>query len=554
MTRRTPGEQKTESIGLSDGTQSRPRLHIVPSNNGEGVLESNFLIYDRPAGARHIRTAVVFAAILALASLAIFPYRQVPLPRISQFIPVIDTVHFLFCGIIATVLFSLASVLRSKALIALGSGYVFVALIAAGHALTYPNTFSPTGLFGAKNDTVTWLYLAWHTVLPAAIIVYARMKEGAHQAFNSAGTPKRAILIGVLIATMMAIAAIWLATAGNHREVTVRPYADGWHYLVMLLTAGTLVVLWRGRRSILDLALMLTLWAWLLEYLQTLPPGGSPRFGLGWYSGRMMGLLAGLFVLLMVLIEMTRLYARTVVLAASQNRERQNRLLLGEAVGAYITHELRQPLAAIGLNAYTAQQLSAPLSGELSAVMGDLVGDSRRANDILESTQAIFGMDPTERRPTDLNQLIRDTLLLTSDRLKSRDIRVVLKLDDHLPLVKVNIMQMQQVFLNLVINAAEALNEVTAHPRHLTIQSSSSDIGIIIRVEDNGPGIRPGDATRLFDPLFTAEEDWMGMGLSISRSVVLAHGGSIEVTPGTPSGVAFEILLPHGAGLSREMP
>ena len=187
------------------------------------MLESDFLIYDRRAGARHVHVALAFALVLAIACLAIYPHRLVPLPKIIAFIPVIDTMHFLFCGITATVLFSLASVLRSKALIALGSGYVFVALIAVAHALAYPNTFTPTGLFGAKNDTVTWLYLAWHTVLPVAIIVYARMKEPSHEVFNSASTPRRAILIGAIIAAMMALAMTWLATAETTARRSYRP-------------------------------------------------------------------------------------------------------------------------------------------------------------------------------------------------------------------------------------------------------------------------------------------------------------------------------------------
>ena len=113
----------------------------------------------------------------------------------------------------------------------------------------------------------------------------------------------------------------------------------------------------------------------------------------------MLGLVSGLFVLGMLLIEMTRLYARTVVLIASQKRERENRQMVGEAVGAFIAHELRQPLAAISLNAYTGQQLSARSGGELKAVMHDLVRDAHRANEIIESTQAIFETAPGQSGP-----------------------------------------------------------------------------------------------------------------------------------------------------------
>jgi signal transduction histidine kinase len=247
----------------------------------------------------------------------------------------------------------------------------------------------------------------------------------------------------------------------------------------------------------------------------------------------------------MLLIEMTRLYARTVMLIASQKRERENRQMVGEAVGAFIAHELRQPLAAISLNAYTGQQLSARLGSELSDVMHDLVKDAHRANEIIESTRAIFETAPGQKRPNDINQLIRDTLLLTHRQLESRDVQIALKLEDHLPLAVVNPMQMQQVFLNLFMNAAEALSAVTGRTRSLRIQSSHGDVGIVIRVENNGPSISLDDEGQIFDPFFTTKQRGMGMGLSICRSVLVAHGGTIQVESAFPAGVSFEILLPN---------
>jgi len=508
------------------------------------MLESDFLIYDRRAGARHVRAALAFALVLALACLAIYPSRLAQLPRIAAFIPIIDTMHFLFSGIIAAVLLSLASILRSRALIALGTGYAFVGLIAVAHALTYPDTFSRTGLLGAGANTVSWLYTAWHTALPAAIIAYTRMK-GLPDRLHS---PARTISFCLILAVVAAAVTTWLAT----REGALLARAVGLEsgqlsflqYPLMVLFTVTLALLWRGERSILDICLMLTLWAWLLEAF-VLP--GAARFSVGWYSGRVLGLVSGLFVLGMLLIEMTRLYARTVVLIASQKRERENRQLVGEAVGAFIAHELRQPLAAISLNAYTGQQLSAQVGGELNAVMHDLVRDAHRANEIIESTRAIFETAPGQQRPTDINQLIRDTLLLTHGQLDRRAIQVALQLEDHLPLAVVNPMQMQQVFLNLFMNAADALSTMTGL-RCLKIQSASGNAGIVIRVENNGPSIRADDEEQIFDPFFTTKERGMGMGLSICRSVLVAHGGTIQVEPVLPSGVSFEILLPNISG------
>ena len=517
--------------------------------HGSDILESEFLIYDRRAGKPHLRAALVFAAVLFLAALAAFPWRTDPLPRIVPFIPVIDTVHFIFCGISAAVLFSLASVMRSRALMALGGGYVFVGLTAAVHALTFPWTFSPTGLLGARPDTGTWLYLAWHTVLPLSIILYAVLKETpAPPQKHPLRAPARAILFCFGLAVAGAAAWTWAATAGippAFSDAVKLRYANDWHYLVTGLCAATIALLWRGRRSILDLCLMLTLWAWFLEYVLIFP--GAARFSLGWYGGRLMGLVSGLFVLLMLLIEMSRLYARTVMLIAVQKRQRESRLMVGEAVGAFIAHELRQPLAALSLNAYTAQQLGAGMlraDNQLSEVLDDLMQDTRRASDIIENTRALSADMAGQKRPTDINQLVRDTLLMTSHELRNHHVQVALELDETLPPVEVNRMQMQQVFMNLFINAAEAMSAVTEDARRLTIRSARGEAGLFIQVADTGPSIGPADRDRIFEPFFTTKRHGAGMGLSICRSVVLAHGGAIRVAAGPPLGASFEIRLP----------
>jgi len=505
------------------------------------MLDSEFLIYDKRAGKRHVQIGLGFALILLLGSAAMIPGRLHQLERIAIFVPVLDTMHLLFSCIIAAVLYAMGSVLRARALTALATGYACVGFLAVAHALTYPLTFSPTGFFGSREDSPTWIYLVWHTMLPAAIIVYALLKE----------RPQRPGLRGPNIALCLAGAAlpavvtVWMTTGPSaYNDLERDRVADIWHFAVLLLNAGTILLLWRGRRSILDLVLMLTLWTWFLEYVLVLP--SAARFSVGWYAGRVMGLFSGLVVLLMLLIEMSRLYARTVMLIAAQSRERDNRLMLGEAVGGFISHELRQPLAAIGLNAYTAQKLGVDAGSELARVLDDLVQDSRHAADVIESTRALFGGVGGDRRPTDINQLICDTLLMTSQDLRNRNVKVRAELDANLPLVSVNRLQMQQVFLNLFFNAVEAMSEMTERPRELTIRSRNGNAGLVIQVEDNGPSIAAGAGDKIFAPFFSTKKQGTGMGLSICRSVMQAHGGSIQVFSQAPFGVSFEILLPWG--------
>lgn len=516
------------------------------------MLESEFLIYGKRASARHVQTAGAFALLLALACFGVYAWRLYPLAHSGAFIAAIDAMHLLFSGIVATILLSLASVLRSRALIALGTGYVFIGLIAVAHGLTYPDVFTPAGLLGGNYDTVTWLYLSWHTALPLCMIAYALLKSSP----DTDRAPAGAIFVCVMAATLAAVIVTWLSTQEGTQMSDLLFLGQGrtgyLQYALMLLCVIGIGFLWRGLHSILDLCLMLTLWAWILESLLL---HGAGRFSVGWYAGRAMGLLSGLFVLSMLLIEMSRLYARTVMLNAAQKRERVNRLMLGEAVGAFIAHELRQPLAAIGLNAFTAQKLGAraggaQADGELSNVLDDLMKDSRRAHEIIESTRALFAEEPGQKRPTDINQLIRDTLLMTSRELRRRGVKAEVELDAHLPLVAVNRMQMQQVFLNLFFNAAEAMGDVKNRARILMIRSSRGHDGIVIRVEDTGPSIAAKDQDRIFDPFFTTKDHGTGMGLSICRAVLQAHDGTIEATSGVAFGASFEIMLPYGAASS----
>jgi signal transduction histidine kinase len=259
------------------------------------------------------------------------------------------------------------------------------------------------------------------------------------------------------------------------------------------------------------------------------------------------GLLSGLFVLAMLLAETNKLYARTVLLLTAQRRERENRLMVRDAIAASMAHELRQPLAAIMLNAQTGRRRISGQDEFLSSILNEIVCDSHRAGEIIDSTRAIFGKAATQKTSSNMNQLVRDTLLLVSRNFGDLGILVDLRLDP-LPPIDVNRLQMQQAFLNLFLNAAEAMSAVTDRPRMLTIRSAPGDNGLVIGVEDTGPGVAAVDQDRIFDAFFTTKKDGTGLGLSICRSVIDAHGGRLRAMPGAAAGARFEIYLPYCGG------
>ena len=524
---------------------------------GSAVLDQEPLLYKlRPTKAQICAASLV--ATLSLAGFfAAFPFRHLPLAKMTSFIPVVDTALFLGDLVIATLLLAEASILRSKALLALGTGYFFTCIIVIPHALTFPGVFSPSGLLGASLSTTAWLYFFWHCGLPAAVIAYACLKNAPDWPYTAPLSPLSAIAISLILATILVVALTLLATAGESllpqlMENSIQGYAKKIlepAIPVMALTAAAMALTWYRRSSVLDLWLLLILWVWLLELLSsTITPH---RFDLGWYAGKLIGLLPGLFVLLMLLSHTCRLYARNTLQFKARQWERENRLVMRDAIAASIAHELRQPIGAISMNAQAALRHTPKPDDFTSSVLNDIVSDTVRANDIVASTREIFGEAPSHKSLTDMNQLLRDTLGLISRELRNQGVTVNLQLADSLKPIAVNRLQTQQAFYNLFMNAAEAMSKVTDRPRMLTIRSSSDEKGMRIDVQDTGTGITAVDRERIFEIFYTTKEHGTGLGLSICRSVVAALGGRLDVADRVSTGARFEIYLPYGHGAEK---
>ena len=517
-------------------------------------MDKEPLLYNLQPTAAQVRTGFLVALLLLAAFLATLPFRHIPLARIDAFIPVYDDTLLLGDWIIATLLFVQASVLRLKALIALGTGYFFTGLIIIPHALAFPGAFSPTGLLGAGPNTTVWLYLSWHSGLPASVIAYTLLRRSLDWSHTASLSPRKVIAICLISATALASVLTLLATVCEPLLPQLISALGKWQsdqvfYVstpVILLIALAMVLTWRGRRSVLDLWIVLVLWAWFLELLLT--AFASSRFSVGWYSGRMLGLLSGLFVLLMLLGQTSRLYARATLQLTVRLRERENRFMIRDAIAASVAHELRQPLTAIRLNAQTGQRCAPQPVEIMSPVLNEIVSDTYRAIDIIESTRALFGKSTSQKRPSNINQLVRDTLVMTSQDLRDLGVSVDLQLDDSLPPIAVNRLQVQQALYNLFMNAAEAMSSVTDRRRILTIESGSHDNGVVIKVGDTGPGITAADLDRIFDAFYTTKNHGTGLGLSICRAVITAHDGRLLASAKVPTGAVFEIYLPYSRG------
>ena len=407
------------------------------------------LLYNLRPTAAQVSSALLVAFLTLVAFLVTLPFGHLRLARIDSFVPAVDTALFLGDGITAALLLTQASVLRSKALLALGTGYFFTSLMIIPHGLTFPWAFSPTGLLGAGLNTSPWLYFIWHSGLPASVIVYASLRHSPSWSNTASLFPRKAIAICIIFATILAGALALLAVVGesllpqmmsdpiNANPEKIRYLA----YPVMLITVVAMAMTWRERSSTLDLWLLLILWTWLLDILSsTLTPF---RFSFGWYSGRTAGLLSGLFVLLALLGETSKLYAQAVLHIKARLWEREDRLMIRDVIVASITHELRQPLAAILLNAQTGQRRFPKPDRFILSILDEIVCDTFRANDIIESTRSIFGKSNAKEIPSNISKLARDTLVMITSDLRTLGVSLDLRLDDSLPPIAVNRLQMQ---------------------------------------------------------------------------------------------------------------
>lgn len=225
---------------------------------------------------------------------------------------------------------------------------------------------------------------------------------------------------------------------------------------------------------------------------------------------------------------------------------RMGRVTALSELTASIAHELNQPLAAIATNANTCLRWmeSAASDDDLRGALKDLVADSRRAGQIVRRTREMFANRSVSRAPTDLNSVIRNVVDLVRTRLRDATVQLELELDDALPEIAGDKVQVQQVVLNLVLNAVDAMVEAGTRPRILSMQSRANDNGVLVSVRDTGPGLSASDAAQVFEPFYTTKTDGIGIGLAISRSIVEAHGGSIWASAEAGHGATFSFTLP----------
>jgi len=526
--------------------------------------ELQVLANIQPSVGQRRAARTLLLTLLAIVAIT-WPFATVKLPEIGAFVPSLAAALFVSDCVTAVLLFGQFWILRQWALLIIANGYVFSAVIVVAHALAFPGAFSATGLFGSGLQSAVWLYWCWHAALPLAIIGYALVKN-THRAMNARWT-RFAISSSVTATIAVVIVLFWFVT--QHHDllpvtfVDVRPLSlfrrivGG---LVILVLGGiALYLLWVRRRTLLDEWLIVALCALLIEVALASVLSGN-RYTVSWYAGRFYQLVTATVVMAVLLAEMTALYAnvaranrllqheRLLLEGAmqAQRREREARLMTGDAVAASIAHELRQPLTAMVTTADAGLRFldrSLPNLDRAKDAFRRIVADGHRAGALVGTIRANFRSDARERTSFDLNTLIQEAVALASGDLQKHRIAVDVEPNGQLPEVRGNRVQLQQVLLNLIMNAVEAM-ATKDEPKILSVKAEAYEGDhVMVSVADTGTGIVSSDVDRMFNPLFTTKRDGMGMGLSICRAIIEAHEGRLWFAPNAPRGAVFRFTL-----------
>jgi C4-dicarboxylate-specific signal transduction histidine kinase len=227
-----------------------------------------------------------------------------------------------------------------------------------------------------------------------------------------------------------------------------------------------------------------------------------------------------------------------------------NRVSMMGELAASLSHEITQPIASARNNARAALNFldRRPSDlGEVREALGCIVGDADRAKDIIDRIRDQMKKAPPRKARFDLNAAIDEVIILARSAILKNDVSVQTRLAEGLLSVQGDRVQLQQVVLNLVLNAVEAMASIETGVRELSISTEQDEAGVRVAVRDSGPGVDPDHHELVFKPFFTTKPSGTGMGLSISRSIINAHGGRLWAEANKPRGAVFQFTLPGAA-------
>lgn len=564
--------------------------------------DSPFLSTLRPERSdRRIAWAVFMTSLLVFFIAA--PFAKVPLPQIPAFLPIYQSALVINELITAVLLLGQFRILRSRALLVLAGGYLFSATMAVTHALSFPGLFAPTGLLGAGPQTTAWIYFLWHGGFPLFVIGYALLKDGEDESARQEGNLSYVVLSYVIVVFALAGGLTLLATIdvlpsimlGNMDASGKAAVATAtWMFSIVALA----VLWWQRPHSVLDLWLMVVMCVWIFDSALA-AVFNHGRYDLGWYAGRIYGLLAASFVLMVLLLENGKLYSRladshksersrsadlqrlTDQLASANHQLADKNLQLAEASRlkseflANMSHELRTPLnAIIGFSEVLKDGLVGEISSEQHEYVTDIFNSGQHLlsliNDILDLSKIEAGKMVLDLEQVDVCAMLGNSLSIVKEKAAAQ--RIQLQLDaEPLGNSMLDARKTKQIVFNLLSNGVKFSREggrVTLRARKVTrsdieawraTEQSSQKIPLPpndytefleIEVEDTGIGISAEDAPRLFqafaqlDSSLSRQTEGTGLGLVLVLKLARLHDGTVALASTPGHGSRFLVWLP----------
>lgn len=515
--------------------------------------DRGFSITTVPPSRIQQRIALALIAALVLAFILTAPLADIPLPPVASFITVIQAILLVSNLITAFLLFGHFSAEGDRAVLVLGSGYLLSALTTTLYALAFPGAISPTHAVGSL-QTAVWLYIFWHIGFSLSVALYALLKTQDFKADETVGGSESDIAIFVGLTVGLALV---IGTAALRADIILPTLAQDalhgtpavryWAALCALTSGLALALLWWRRRTVLDIWLLVAMTAIVIEPILA-GVLSTNRFSLGFYASRAYSVVTSTVVLVILLSEMVVLHARLAKVTALLQRERRSGIVTIDAVAASITHEIRQPLAAIAANGEAALMLmdrNPPDIPEVRAAVDAVVKSSFSAAQLLNSLRALFRADSHSSELVDLNAMVCSVLHLFDDRFRQGRISVAIDLAPQLPLLSGHKGQLQEVVYNLLSNAVDGMVQRDLAERVLAIETRTIDLhSIRVTFADSGIGISPHQQMSIFDPFVTTKPHGLGLGLAICRMIVERHGGQIAARSAPGAGATFTVTLP----------
>jgi signal transduction histidine kinase len=519
-----------------------------------------------PAGAWDRRLATAFIALSFAGLIAVAPLARLHMPAQAPFVPAYESALWV-CDL-ATALLLLGQFHRSRlpSLLVLSSAYLLSTLIIPPHLMSFPGVFAPNGILGGNAQTISWLYVFWHSTFPLLVLAHTLTSRAEARRRWLIPRPGSAILIAVCAVALLVAACCLMAVYGTGLLPVIsvngqysRMRSTGVSaFMVGSAVAALLAILLNRRGTVLDAWLMVVMSVWICDVgLSTLI--STTRFDLGWYVGRIYALAGGAFLLGVLLLDLSRLYGRladALEAARAQNdalvrsREELMRAQRMEAVGQLtggIAHDFNNILTAVtGCLDMIVRRPGDP--ERVLRLARNAATAADRGAQLIRQLLTFARRQNLKPQPLSLNDLLLETATLAR-KVLGENATLTLDLAEDLHLVCVDVAEFQAAILNLVSNARDAMpggGGLTLRTRNAPA-AAGGEVGVLVSVSDTGQGMDETTLARVFEPFFTTKDVGQGTGLGLSQVYGFAEsaGGSVAIQSEVGEGSTVTLRLPR---------